>query len=152
MELLIVVSAVEGAHGSISARESELEASDLIECGGMQKLAGAVSAARKKHREILGDCDGENFIALDVPDEEGFAVFEVVVEKSSLIGGVVNRFIESSPLNVINNMILRRLNLLNRLWTSLFVTPCQSILQIVDSQDTLCVLVFENDSELFVAV
>jgi hypothetical protein len=38
------------------------------------------------------------------------------------------------------------------LWASLFVTPCQSILQIIDSQDTLRVLVFENNGELFIAV
>lgn len=152
MELLIFFSVVEGAHSSISAWESELKASDLIEGGGMQELAGAISAARKKHSEILGDCDGENFIALDVPDEEGLAVFEVVVEKSSLISGIVNRFIESSPLNVIDDMILWCLNLPNRLWTSLFVTPCQSVLQIIYSQDTLRVLVLENNSELFIAV
>ena len=118
----------------------------------MQELAGAISAAREKHGEILGNRDSENFIALDVPDERNLAVIEVVVNESTLVGAIVDGFVECSPLDVINNMVLGRFNLLRRLWASLFVTPCQSILQIIDSQDTLRVLVFENNGELFIAV
>ena len=118
----------------------------------MQKFAGSISAAREKHGEVLGNRDSENFIALDVPDESNFAVIEVVVKESSLVGAIVDGFVESSPLTVIDNMILGCLNLLCRLWTSLFVTPCQSVLQIIYSQDTLGVLVFEDDGELFIAV
>lgn len=103
----------------------------------MQKLAGSISAAREKHGEILGNRDSENFIALDIPDESNLAVIEVVVNESSVIGAIVNGFIESSPLNVINNMVLGCFDLLCRLGTSLFVTPCQSVLQIIYSQDTL---------------
>lgn len=152
MELLVIVSVVEWTNCGISTWESELEASDFVESGRMQKLAGTISTAREKHGEIFGNRDSENFIALDVPDESNFATIEVVVNESTLVGAIVNGFIESSPFNVINNMILGCFNLLSRLWTSVFATPCQSVLQIIDSQDTLRVLVFENNGELFIAV
>lgn len=90
----------------------------------MQEFAGSISAAREKHGEVLGNRDSENFIALDVPDESNFAVIEVVVNKSSLVGAIVNGFVEGSPLDIINDMVLGCLNLLHRLWTSLFVAPC----------------------------
>lgn len=152
MELLIFVSDIEWTNCGISTWERELEASDLVESGWMQKLACSVSAAREKHGEIVSNSDRKNFIALDVPDESRLAVFEIIVDESTLVRGIVNGLVKSSPLNVVNNMVFWCFDFLDRLWTSLFVTPCQSVLQIIYSQDTLRVLVFENNGELFIAV
>lgn len=151
VELLVLVAQVEWADGAVSAWELEVEFSNLIEGFWVEELDQTVSAASEEHGEVFGHRHGEYFVSVNVLGEHEVILLEVVFEKSTLIGAIVDSLIESAPLDVVNDMVSWSLDFLIELWCSFALTPLQCVLNMVDSHGALSISILEHNYKHLIA-
>lgn len=74
------------------------------------------------------------------------------MKKSTLVGAIVDGFVEGTPLDIIDIMVSWSLDLSNRSKIAFFLTPGKCILDAIDSQNTIFLLILADYSEFFVTV
>ena len=105
VELLILIDLIQWADWAISAWEIELVISNFIKSIWMEQFACAITGASKQHREVTSDCDRKDFVLVNISYLLNAFLLQIVLDKSTSIGAIVNARIKWAPLDTVDLVI-----------------------------------------------
>lgn len=152
MEFLVFISLEKRTDLSISAWENKVKFSNQIKRFWVKQLASSISTAGKKHSEIVGESDIEDFFSVYTFGLDNCFLVDVVLKKSTSVGTIINGLIKRTKLSRVNNMISWTLNFSEWFWTSIFLSPVENILDLINSNVTILCSVFIDNKNFFVAI
>ena len=115
MELLIFISLIKWTHRGISTWKVELIASYFIKSFWVEQFASSISTAGKHHSEVSCHCYCEDLMSVNIFCVNNGTSLNVISQKPSSVGAIVNCLIKRSPLYIIYLMVFWTLDLLDTL-------------------------------------